>query len=80
MLIAENREVAGVRPPRFGLDKAKTAVDAHAKSFDLARRAGVRIAAGTDYLHGSLHLELALMVRYGMPPANALRSATFEAA
>jgi imidazolonepropionase-like amidohydrolase len=54
-------------------------------SFQLAHRAGVRIAAGADSgtplnFHGSLLPELTLMVKHGMTPLEAIRSATMTAA
>jgi imidazolonepropionase-like amidohydrolase len=57
----------------------------HVASFQLAHRAGVRIAAGADSgtplnPHGSLLPELELMVKYGMSPLQAIRSATTVAA
>jgi imidazolonepropionase-like amidohydrolase len=53
--------------------------------FQRAHRAGVRIAAGADSgtplnFHGSLLPELELMVKYGMTPLEAIRSATTIAA
>jgi imidazolonepropionase-like amidohydrolase len=79
-LIAEGVPVAGVNPPAWAVEKALVARDAHRESFVKAVAAGVRIVAGTDYRHGSLPYELALMVDYGMPPLEALRSATSRAA
>ena len=69
-----------VRPPGVDFEHAVTSVG-------VLHRAGVRIVAGTDanmdpatparVPHGeSLHAELALMVRAGLSPAAALRSAT----
>ena len=61
--------------------KSELVVPAHVASFQLAHRSGVRIAAGADSgtplnFHGSLLPELALMVKYGMTPLEAIRSAT----
>ena len=58
---------------------------AHVASFQLALRAGVRIAAGADSgtpfnRHGSLVPELSLMVEHGMTPLAAIRAATADAA
>jgi hypothetical protein len=45
------------------------------------RKAGVPLVAGTDWLPGlTLHYELALFVRAGLSPADALRIATIESA
>ena len=57
----------------------------HVKSFQMALRGGVVIAAGNDAgtpfnPHGSLVPELELMVKAGMPPSAAIRSATSVAA
>jgi imidazolonepropionase-like amidohydrolase len=71
--------------PPFMVRKSEQVVPAHVASFQLAHRAGVRIAAGADSgtplnFHGSLLPELALMVKYGMTPLEAIRSATVTAA
>lgn len=79
-LIAEGIPIAGVEPPKWSVEKAKHARDAHQGSFSKALRAGVRIIGGTDYQHGSLPFELSLMVKYGMKPIDALRSVTSKAA
>ena len=54
------------------------------ESFKRAHRAGVKIAAGSDlgnrYLQGEQAIELELMVKHGMSPEDALRSATSVAA
>jgi imidazolonepropionase-like amidohydrolase len=59
-----------------------TTVREHTASFKRALASGVRIVFGTDTfeLPGTNAQELALMVRDGMPPADALRSATSTAA
>jgi imidazolonepropionase-like amidohydrolase len=71
--------------PEFMVRKSDGVIPAHTASFQRARQAGVRIAAGADSgtplnLHGSLLPELELMVKYGMPPLEAIRSATSVAA
>ncbi len=46
-------------------------------------KAGVKMAFGTDaciYPHGDNARQFAYMVKYGMPPARAIRSATSDAA
>ena len=81
--IAAGGLAAGI--PQFMVRKSEQVVPAHVASFQLAHRAGVRIAAGADSgtplnFHGSLLPELALMVKYGMTPLEAIRSATVTAA
>ncbi|HEX4994201.1 MAG TPA: amidohydrolase family protein [Methylomirabilota bacterium] len=81
--IATGGLAAGIPP--FMVRKSEQVVPAHVASFQLAHRAGVRIAAGADSgtplnFHGSLLPELALMVKYGMTPLEAIRSATVTAA
>jgi imidazolonepropionase-like amidohydrolase len=57
-----------------------------AKTFNLARKSGVRIACGTDFSgappmrHGENAIEVSLMVQAGMPPYDAISSATKVAA
>ena len=68
-------------PAQF--DKAKAAAGNAEKSFGEAIRRGVKIAFGTDTgvsPHGRNAEEFALMVRNGMSPALAIRSATIDAA
>ncbi len=68
-------------PAQF--DKARAAAGNAEKSFAEAIRRGVKIAFGTDTgvsPHGRNAEEFALMVRNGMRPALAIRSATVDAA
>jgi imidazolonepropionase-like amidohydrolase len=63
--------------------KAQEAAGSAEKSFARAVREGVRIAFGTDAgvaRHGDNAQEFTLMVRNGMTPAAAIRSATVDAA
>ena len=81
--IAAGGLAAGI--PQFMVRKSEQVVPAHVASFQLAHRAGGRIAAGADSgpplnFHGSLLPELARMVKYGMTPLEAIRSATVTAA
>jgi imidazolonepropionase-like amidohydrolase len=81
--IATGGLAAGI--PAYVVRKTEQVVSSHVASFQLAHRAGVRIAAGADSgtplnFHGSLLPELTLMVKYGMTPLEAIRSATVTAA
>src|SRR5262245_31461313 len=71
--------------PEFIVRKSEVVMGAHVLSFQKAHTAGVAIAAGSDAgtpfnPHGSLVPELSLMVKHGMTPLEALRSATSAAA
>jgi imidazolonepropionase-like amidohydrolase len=71
--------------PDYMVRKSDAVVTAHVASFRRAHEAGARIAAGADSgtplnPHGSLLPELELMVKYGMTPLQAIRSATSVAA
>lgn len=81
--IAVQGVAAGI--PEFMVKKSQAVSAAHVASFQMAARAGVPIAAGTDAgtplnPHGSLVPELELMVKHGMTPLDAIRSATAVAA
>ena len=81
--IATGGLAAGI--PDFMVRKSELVVPPHVASFRLAHQSGVRIAAGADSgtplnFHGSLLPELSLMVKYGMTPLEAIRSATATAA
>jgi imidazolonepropionase-like amidohydrolase len=76
-------ESAGI--PAFMVRKSRSVIDTHLRSFALAARNGVPIAAGSDAgtplnPHGSLVPELSLMIRHGMTPMDAIRAATSQAA
>jgi imidazolonepropionase-like amidohydrolase len=81
--IATGGLAAGI--PDYMVRKSEEVVPPHVASFQLAHRAGVQIAAGADSgtplnFHGSLLPELTLMVKHGMSPLEAIRSATATAA
>ena len=66
-----------------GTDAEPDAIARKRASFKLALGAGVRILSGSDvgvFAHGTNARELALMVDYGMPPLEALKSVTSGAA
>jgi imidazolonepropionase-like amidohydrolase len=63
--------------------RARDVLGPHRESFARARAAGVRIAFGTDsggYGHGENAVELGHLAAAGMPPAEALATATSRAA
>ena len=71
--------------PDWMVAKSRAVVEHHVRSFRLACRAGVPIAAGSDAgtplnPHGSLLPELALMARHGLRPLECLQAATGSAA
>ncbi len=76
--IAEEGLYVGL--PEWVVSKLDTAVEAHMKSFQMAREAGLTIAAGTDYRPGTLQDELQLMVNYGATNEEAFLAATSVAA
>lgn len=74
---------AGVPP--WMIAKSQAVAASHVLSFQLAHRAGVTIAAGSDAgtplnPHGSLLPELRLMAKHGMAPPECVRAATSTAA
>jgi imidazolonepropionase-like amidohydrolase len=69
--------------PEDVLRKNAETTEAQRTGFRKAVAAGVRIAYGTDsgvYPHGLNAMQLPYMVKYGMTPMQAIRSATFSAA
>jgi imidazolonepropionase-like amidohydrolase len=69
--------------PEEYLRKNRETTDLQREGFAKAVRMGVRIGFGTDagvYPHGMNARQFAYMVRYGMTPLQAIRSATVEAA
>jgi imidazolonepropionase-like amidohydrolase len=81
--IIEHGQAEGVQP--FVVEKACRAVDAQWASVQRAHRAGVSIAAGNDggspfNPQSDLAMELELLVQVGLSPAEALATATCQAA
>lgn len=69
--------------PRFIMDKARQVMPDAEKFTARAVKAGVKIAYGTDssvYPHGLNAKQFAVFVRMGMPPAQAIQTATWNAA
>ncbi|SNS89471.1 Imidazolonepropionase [Geodermatophilus pulveris] len=81
--IVRNGRAGGI--PGWAVDKAEAEAAQQRKSFADAVSSGMRIAAGTDAgtpfnPHDDLAAELALMVRHGLSPMQALVAATGAAA
>jgi imidazolonepropionase-like amidohydrolase len=69
--------------PKEMLRKNRETTDIQRMAFAKAVKAGVRIGFGTDagvYPHGDNARQFAYMVKYGMTPLGAIRSATIDAA
>ncbi len=71
--------------PAYAVEKGRQIMGMAREAFGRSRRAGVRIACGTDAgtphnPHGSAPREVVRMVEWGLAPAAALRAATSEAA
>jgi imidazolonepropionase-like amidohydrolase len=69
--------------PEFKQVRARAMREHHLRSFELARKAGVRIAMGTDiggYGYGDNALELELLVEAGLSPMQAIEVSTRRAA
>jgi imidazolonepropionase-like amidohydrolase len=65
------------------LRKNRETTDIQRRNFERAVKAGVRIGFGTDsgiFPHGENARQFAYMVRHGMTPLGAIRSATIDAA
>jgi len=79
MILAIHRE----RGSAWARRKATEMADAHRRSLELAMRAGILIAMGTDaggYGHGHNAVELGLLVDAGMTPMEAIVASTGTAA
>jgi imidazolonepropionase-like amidohydrolase len=69
--------------PQESIDKERAIGQLQRDNFARAARAGVKIAFGTDagvYPHGDNAKQFHYMVKYGLTPARAIRSATADAA
>lgn len=81
--IIKGGTAAGI--PAFMVEKTLRVAEAHQRSMEMARRAGVKMAAGSDAgaplnPHNDLVTELELMVKFGFTPQEALAAATCAAA
>ena len=69
--------------PQESIDKEREIGQLQRDNFARAVKAGVKVAYGTDagvYPHGDNGKQFAYMVKYGLTPARAIRSATSDAA
>ncbi|HEX3727937.1 MAG TPA: amidohydrolase family protein [Pirellulales bacterium] len=69
--------------PQEAIDKERAIGQIQRDNFARAVRAGVKVAFGTDagvYPHGDNAKQFFYMVKYGLSPAQAIRSATTDAA
>lgn len=69
--------------PAENLEKEKMVGELQRKNFDKAVKAGAKMAFGTDagvYPHGDNARQFFYMVKYGMTPAQAIRTATMNSA
>lgn len=69
--------------PQENIDKEKMVGRIQRENFEKAFKAGVKMAFGTDagvYPIGDNAKQFAVMVRFGMTPAQAIRTATFNSA
>lgn len=76
-------EAPKVGLPQENIEKEKMVGQLQRQNFEKAVKAGVKMAFGTDagvYPHGDNAHQFYYMVKYGMNPAQAIRTATFNAA
>ena len=69
--------------PQENIDKEKMVGQTQRETFRKATQAGVKMAFGTDagvYPHGDNAKQFATMVKFGMTPAQAIRTATQNSA
>ncbi|MDB4904009.1 MAG: amidohydrolase family protein [Mucilaginibacter sp.] len=80
--VSDSAKIAGYFPPVIARKAIEVGTRMH-QTFAKAYKARVKIAFGTDagvYAHGKNYLEFQYMVEAGMPPMEAIKSATVNAA
>lgn len=80
--VADSAKIPGFFPPVIARKATEVGTQIQA-TFGRAYKAGVKIAFGTDagvYRHGKNALEFQYMVEAGMPPMEAIKAATVNAA
>lgn len=81
--VVKHGEESGIRPDV--VRKARSAIDHHINGFQKSRKAGVKLAMGTDTGvpftdHGNNLDELVYLVEMGLSPMDAIRVSTLESA
>ncbi len=81
--ISEKGREAGI--PEYAVKKSDAVIEDHVNSFKMAYQGGVKIAMGTDAgtpfnEHGKNTYEIRLMVKHGMSPMEAIKTATHRSA
>ncbi|WP_426670496.1 amidohydrolase family protein [Mucilaginibacter sp. McL0603] len=80
--VADSAKIPGYFPPVIARKALEVGTQIQ-KNFGKAYKAGVKIAFGTDagvYAHGKNYIEFQYMVEAGMPPMEAIKAATTNAA
>jgi imidazolonepropionase-like amidohydrolase len=80
--VADSAKIPGYFPPVIARKAMEVGTQIQ-QTFGKAYKAGVKIAFGTDagvYAHGKNYLEFGYMVEAGMPPMEAIKAATVNAA
>src|ERR1700733_13527278 len=80
--VADSAKIPGYFPPVIARKALEVGTQIQ-KNFGKAYKSGVKIAFGTDagvYAHGKNYIEFQYMVEAGMPPMEAIKAATVNAA
>jgi imidazolonepropionase-like amidohydrolase len=80
--VADSAKIAGYFPPVIARKAMEVGTQIQ-NTFGKAYKSGVKIAFGTDagvYAHGKNYIEFQYMVEAGMPPMEAIKAATVNAA
>ena len=80
--VADSAKIPGYFPPVIARKAMEVGTQIQA-TFGKAYKSGVKIAFGTDagvYAHGKNYIEFQYMVEAGMPPMEAIKAATVNAA
>jgi len=80
--VADSAKIPGYFPPVIARKAMEVGTQIQA-TFGKAYKSGVKIAFGTDagvYAHGKNYIEFQYMVEAGMPPMEAIKAATINAA